>query len=135
MPSIRELDLSNNELTDDGVENLLSTDLPQQLKRLVLGGNDITNVGAAMLAEQWPTGDADRLENLNLRFTPIGQAGQAALLRRFGGPRGPVLTPFLTSRKRKRRISFAFAYASGSSRRGLATLDRDLQDPPEFHTL
>lgn len=84
-PVLAELDLSANALTDTGVSNLLATVLPRQLKRLILSGNDITDVGAIALAERWPTGDADRLETLNLRFTQIGQAGQAALLRRFGG--------------------------------------------------
>ena len=59
--------------------------LPSQLNRLILGGNDITDAGAVALAAGWPTGAADRLEHLNLRFTNIGQVGQAALLRRFGG--------------------------------------------------
>ena len=77
--------MSDNDLTDDAIDLLLNSWLPPQLKRLILGGNDITDVGAIALAERWPTGDADRLENLNLRFTNIGQAGQAALLRRFGG--------------------------------------------------
>jgi uncharacterized protein (TIGR02996 family) len=85
VPSLREIDLSNNHITDDGVSNLLLTALPQQLTRLVLGGNFITDVGALALAERWPTGDADRLKDLNLRFTQIGQAGQTALLNRFGG--------------------------------------------------
>jgi Leucine-rich repeat (LRR) protein len=85
LPALVSLDLSSNELSDAVVDSLLDTSLPRQLKRLVLGGNDITDVGALALAHRWPTGDNDRLENLNLRFTHIGQAGQAALLRRFGG--------------------------------------------------
>ena len=85
VPYLRDLDLSNNLITDGGVSDLLSTDLPQQLTRLILGGNDITDAGAVALAERWPTGDGDRLVHLNLRFTNIGPTGQAALLRRFGG--------------------------------------------------
>jgi uncharacterized protein (TIGR02996 family) len=85
IPSLRDLDLSNNLITDAGVSDLLRTDLSRQLTRLVLGGNAITDAGAIALAEGWPTGDADRLENLNLRFTPIGPDGQRALLNRFGG--------------------------------------------------
>ena len=84
-PALADLDLSGNDLTDAAVDSLLETGLPRQLKRLILGGNDITDAGALALAERWPTGDTDRLENLNLRFTHIGQVGQAALLRRFGG--------------------------------------------------
>ena len=67
------------------VESLLGSDLPRQLKRFILGGNDISDAGAVALAERWPTGAADRLEHLNLRFTNIRPVGQAALLRRFGG--------------------------------------------------
>src|SRR5262249_44188864 len=85
VPALRDLDLSNNFLTDVGVENLLRTDLPKRLTRLVLGGGDITDPGALRLMRGWPTGADDRLENLNLRFTQIGQAGAAALLARFGG--------------------------------------------------
>jgi uncharacterized protein (TIGR02996 family) len=84
-PALIDLDLSGNDLSDGAVESLLSTALPKQLKRLILGGNDITDVGAVALANRWPTGADDRLETLNLRFSPIGQAGHAALLRRFGG--------------------------------------------------
>lgn len=84
-PSLRELDLSNNLITDGGVNDLLRTHLPRQLTRLVLGGNAITDAGAVVLASGWPTGDGDRLEYLNLRFTNIGPAGQSALLNRFGG--------------------------------------------------
>ncbi len=84
-PVLTELDLSHNDLTDAAVESLLDSGLPRQLKRLILGGNSITDAGALALAERWPTGAGDRLEHLNLRFTQIGQVGQAALLRRFGG--------------------------------------------------
>jgi hypothetical protein len=55
------------------------------LKRLVLGGNTITDDGALALASRWPTGSDDRLKNLNLRYTYIGAIGQRALLNRFGG--------------------------------------------------
>ena len=85
LPALTALDLSQNALTDIGVENLLRTHHPSRLRSLILGGNDITDAGAVALAAGWPTGDADRLEHLNLRFTNIGPTGQAALLRRFGG--------------------------------------------------
>jgi uncharacterized protein (TIGR02996 family) len=82
---LTDLDVSGNHLSDAGVGALLDSSLPPQLRRLILGGNPITDEGAIALAERWPTGDDDRLENLNLRFTNIGQAGHQALLRRFGG--------------------------------------------------
>jgi uncharacterized protein (TIGR02996 family) len=83
LPALVELDLSNNLITDHGVSNLIATGWQQQLKRLVLGGNPITDLGARWLAESWPTDSP--LENLNLRFTDIGTSGQQALLARFGG--------------------------------------------------
>jgi uncharacterized protein (TIGR02996 family) len=85
LPAVSDLDASGNELTDAAVDSLLDSGLPGQLKRLIFGGNDITDTGAQALAERWPTGADDRLENLNLRFSHIGQAGQRALLERFGG--------------------------------------------------
>jgi uncharacterized protein (TIGR02996 family) len=84
-PALTGLDLSANDLTDQVVESLLFFGLPRQLRRLILGGNLISDDGAEALANGWPTGADDRLEHLNLRFTNIGQAGQSALLRRFGG--------------------------------------------------
>ena len=76
-PALVELDLSNNQITDIGVADLLQATLP---RRLILGGNPITDQGAFELA--------DRLKNspvqyLNLRGTLIGRAGHAALLATF----------------------------------------------------
>ena len=85
LPALVELDLSANQITDEGLGNLLRTDFPRQLKRLVLGGNPLTDRGAIALAQQWPTGAEDRLEDLNLRFTDIGQPSHEALTARFGG--------------------------------------------------
>jgi uncharacterized protein (TIGR02996 family) len=84
-PMLADLYLSGNRLTDDIVGQLLDSPLPRQLKRLVLVRNAITDGGASALASHWPTGADDRLENLNLRFTYIGSAGQRDLLARFGG--------------------------------------------------
>jgi uncharacterized protein (TIGR02996 family) len=85
LPLVADLDLSVNELTDAAIDSLLASGLPRQLKRLILGGNPLSDDAAIALASRWPTGEGDRLEHLNLRFTTIGAAGQAALLRRFGG--------------------------------------------------
>ena len=76
-PALVELDLSNNQITDIGVADLLGANLP---RRLILGGNPITDQGAFEMA--------DRLKNspvqyLNLRGTLIGRAGHAALLATF----------------------------------------------------
>jgi uncharacterized protein (TIGR02996 family) len=85
LPALRVLSLSRNALTDWGIVNLLRTDHPQKLRRLLLSGNAITNIGAIRLAEQWPRGAAGKLEYLGLRDTQIGLAGAAALRARFGG--------------------------------------------------
>jgi uncharacterized protein (TIGR02996 family) len=76
-PALVELDLSNNNITDAGVSNLLRGTLPRQL---ILGGNPITDQGAIELA--------DRLGNspvqyLNLRRTHVGEEGWNALLTRY----------------------------------------------------
>lgn len=82
-PALADLDLSFNDLTDAGVTALLNTGVPQRLKRLVLGGNPIGDQAAMELADR--LGGSTVLENLNLRMTDIGPAGQAALLARLGG--------------------------------------------------
>jgi uncharacterized protein (TIGR02996 family) len=82
-PALADLDLSNNGITDAGVIDLLGTPLPARLRRVVLGGNPIGDQGAIELADRWPRNG--RLENLNLRFTNIGQPGWRALTARFGG--------------------------------------------------
>lgn len=85
LPVLEDLDLSNNDLTDDAISILLRSGLPRQLKRLILGGNPLSDASAQLLAEEWPTGADDRLEELNLRFTHIGTPGHGALTARFGG--------------------------------------------------
>jgi uncharacterized protein (TIGR02996 family) len=84
LPVLTDLDLSSNDLTDAVIDGLLASAMPKQLKRVVLGGNEITDAGAIELARRWPTGVADRLVHLDLRGTPIGPVGQRALLNRFG---------------------------------------------------
>ena len=76
------LDESGNEISDDGVRLLVESPLWPRLKRLVLGGNPITDVGAETLAAAAPT---SRLENLNLRYTAIGLDGVRALSWAYGG--------------------------------------------------
>jgi uncharacterized protein (TIGR02996 family) len=44
-PVLADLDLSGNDLSDGAVEMLLAQNLPRQLRRLILGGNDITDAG------------------------------------------------------------------------------------------
>jgi uncharacterized protein (TIGR02996 family) len=83
LPSLVDLDLSYNDITDFGVADLLDWPLVRQLKRLVLGGNPITDQAAFEIADR--LGPRNQLETLNLRFTNIGPAGQNALLPRFGG--------------------------------------------------
>ena len=76
-PALVELDLSNNAITDAGVSNLLRGALP---KRLILGGNPITDQGAVELAERLRNSP---VEYLNLRRTHVGEEGWNALLNRY----------------------------------------------------
>ncbi|MCS7021457.1 MAG: TIGR02996 domain-containing protein [Gemmataceae bacterium] len=82
-PRLHSLDVSANELGDETVAALLQTPWPRQLRRLILGGNLLTDHAARLLAEQWPA-DAP-LQDLNLRFTAIGHEGRRLLIHRFGG--------------------------------------------------
>ena len=82
-PALTDLDLSQNDLTDAGVVALLDSGLLGRLRRLILGGNPLTDQSAFELADR--LGDSTTLEHLNLRFTNIGPAGQQAILARFGG--------------------------------------------------
>jgi hypothetical protein len=78
------LSLSRNAITDVGVFDLIRTDHPMKLRRLMLSANPIGDGGAIWLAEAWPRGADDRLEYLGLRDTQIGPDGADALLARFG---------------------------------------------------
>jgi Leucine-rich repeat (LRR) protein len=84
LPALTVLSLSNNRITGRGVEDLLRTDLPQQLRQLVLDRNAITDLGAAVLAGRWPKGDADRLERLRIGHNQLTEAGRQTLRERFG---------------------------------------------------
>lgn len=82
-PRLQYLDISANDVQDDTVAALLQTPWPRQLRRLILGGNPLTDRTARLLAEEWP--DPTPLEDLNLRFTAIGHEGRRLLIHRFGG--------------------------------------------------
>jgi uncharacterized protein (TIGR02996 family) len=77
LPALVELDLTYNQITDAGVTELLNCRLP---RKLILGGNPITDQGAIELANRLADSP---VEYLNLRRTLIGQPGHAALLRTF----------------------------------------------------
>jgi uncharacterized protein (TIGR02996 family) len=85
LPALVDIDLSANYLTDAAVTALLDSGLPRQLKRVILGGNLISDLGAFELARRWPPDDASQLQKLNLRFTIIGTPGRGAVLDRFAG--------------------------------------------------
>jgi uncharacterized protein (TIGR02996 family) len=78
--SLVELDLSGNDISDNGVANLVGYPVIRRLRRLILGGNPITDQGAFEIADR--LGPNSRLEYLNMRYTPIGAEGQRALLAR-----------------------------------------------------
>lgn len=82
-PRLVEVDFSHCQLTDGGVIGLLNTGILRRLRRIVLGGNPLTDQAAMELADR--LGPVRTVEHLNLRFTQIGTAGQAALLAAFGG--------------------------------------------------
>jgi uncharacterized protein (TIGR02996 family) len=82
-PKLHSLDVSANDLGDDSVAALLQTSWPRQLRRLILGGNLLTDRSAQLLVERWPVDSP--LEDLNLRFTAIGHEGRRLLIHRFGG--------------------------------------------------
>lgn len=81
-PNLSEIDFSYRRMTDDGVIALLNTGLLRRLKRIILGGNPLTDQAAMELADR--LGPVRTVEQLNLRFTMIGTAGHAALLAAFG---------------------------------------------------
>ena len=84
LPALEVLSLTRNEITDTNVRELLRTEHPKKLHRLLLRGNPIGDDGALWLARLWPSGADDRLEYLGLRDTAIGPAGAGALVARFG---------------------------------------------------
>lgn len=81
-PSLVEMDFSYCQMTDDVAISFLNAGLFRRLKRIVLGGNPLTDQTALELADR--LGPVRTLEQLNLRFTNIGTAGRAALLAAFG---------------------------------------------------
>jgi uncharacterized protein (TIGR02996 family) len=80
LPALIHLDVSHNEISDDGVLSLVNSFLWSQLKRLVLGGNPLSDEGANVLAGAAGT---SHLEYLNLRFTGLTTDGHRVLLRSF----------------------------------------------------
>jgi len=81
-PNLVEMDLSYCHMTDDVAISFLNAGLFRRLKRIVLGGNPLTDQTAMELADR--LGPVRTVEQLNLRFTMIGTAGHAALLAAFG---------------------------------------------------
>jgi hypothetical protein len=84
LPALEVLSLTRNAITDTGVRDLLRTEHPKKLRRLLLRANPIGDDGALRLARLWPSGADDRLEYLGLRDTAIGTTGAGALVARFG---------------------------------------------------
>ncbi|MBX9583289.1 MAG: TIGR02996 domain-containing protein, partial [Gemmataceae bacterium] len=80
-PALTHLDLSGNEISDNGVRSLAASPLWPRLTHLVLGGNPLSNEAAEVLADA--AGSATKLEYLNLRFTGLTTAGHRLLLRKF----------------------------------------------------
>lgn len=83
LPELRDLDLSNCNLSDAGVIHLIDTGLLLRLERLILGYNPLGDQSAFELADR--VGRSRVLKHLNLRYTNISSAGQAAITAAFGG--------------------------------------------------
>lgn len=81
-PKLAEMDFSYCQMTDDVVISLLNAGLFRRLRRIILGGNPLTDQSAMELADR--LAPVRTVEHLNLRQTNIGTAGQAALLSAFG---------------------------------------------------
>jgi uncharacterized protein (TIGR02996 family) len=79
-PALTRLDLSGNELSDEGVRSLVGSPLWPRLTHLVLGANPLSDVAATVLAD---AAAESRLEYLNLRFTGLTSEGHRLLLRKF----------------------------------------------------
>ena len=79
-PALTDLDVSWNEIGDDGVRALVESPLWPRLRVLVIGSNPISDEGAAALADAPPTA----LQYLNVSRTGITSVGQQRLLRRKG---------------------------------------------------
>jgi uncharacterized protein (TIGR02996 family) len=79
---LEELDLSANDI-QYGLLDLIESPITRTLRRVNLSHNPITELGAVVLAERWPTGSP--LRHLDLRYTDIGPDGERALRARFGG--------------------------------------------------
>jgi uncharacterized protein (TIGR02996 family) len=81
-PQLRNIDLTLNNVSDEGVIYLLNRGLLQRLEIIVLTGNPIGDQCAIELADR--LGRSTKLRHLNLRATHIQRQGQQALLSRFG---------------------------------------------------
>ncbi len=82
--NLRELDLSENELTDAACYGLAEASGFGRLERLAVCSNHITGDGISTLAA---APHLDRLRSLNLYSNPLGPAGGRAILasRLWGG--------------------------------------------------
>ncbi|MBA4189907.1 MAG: hypothetical protein C0467_18135 [Planctomycetaceae bacterium] len=82
VPSVKELTLANNAITNVGIVAFMSSEWPRTLRDLHLNRNPISDLGAMALAGAWPVDSP--LDCLTLRHTNIGPRGHEALLARFG---------------------------------------------------
>ena len=74
--NLRELDLSENGLTDSACESITAAGQFSRIERLALCENHITGAGISALAS---SPHLDQLQSLNLYLNPIGPAGGRAI--------------------------------------------------------
>jgi len=75
MPSVRALDLSNNQLGPEHLSTLLEGGLPEHLRTLDLGSNRLGDQGARELADaRGPDGASTKLARLRLAHAMMGGA-------------------------------------------------------------
>ncbi len=79
-PALTDLDISWNEVSDEGIEQLVRSPLWPRLRVLVVGSNPLSDVAADALADAPPTA----LQYLNIARTAITPQGQTRLLKRKG---------------------------------------------------
>lgn len=76
LENVEDLDLRKNQLGDEGLDALLSSDKLENIRKLDLRNNQITRKGMEILAK---SGKLEKLEALDLRLNKLGKAWESKL--------------------------------------------------------